>query len=124
MLLEAGRVRHQVRHGDRLGVRLRDLEVEVGIDVGVEVQLAFFDELHDRRPGEQLAGRPRIEERLVGDHRLTPFPVGEAVALGEDEFAVLDDGDRGAGDVLLAQLFGDELVEECLLLLEHCQGHS
>ena len=38
--------------------------------------------------------------------------VGVAVALGEDDPSIPYDGNRGAGEMLLAQLFGDELVEE------------
>ena len=116
ILLETRRVRHDVPQRDRLRIRLRDLEVEIPIDVGVEIELPLLDELHDGRPGEQLARRADAKERTLGAHRCAAVYVGVPVALREEELAVLDDGDGRAGDVLVAQVGDHDAVEERLEL--------
>ena len=76
--LEAGRMRHDVAHRDRLAVARRNLEIEVGVDVRVEVDLALLDQLHDRGPGEQLGHRAGAEQRGFGRYRRALFDVGKA----------------------------------------------
>ncbi len=99
------------------GVGRRDLEVlQVGVDVGVEVELALLDELHDRRPGEQLGDRAGPEQRLVRHDRDPLLAVGEAVALGEEQLAVLDHRDRRGRDVPRRQVGGHHAVDERLEL--------
>ena len=50
---------------DRLAVVVGNLEVEIRVDVRVEIQLALLDQLHRRRPGDQLADRTGPEQRAV-----------------------------------------------------------
>ncbi len=112
LLLEARRVRHEVTHGDRLAVGARrNLEVEVLVDVGVEVDLALFDQLHDRGPGEQLRDRARTEQRLVRVDGQLLLDVRVAEALLQQDLAVLDDHDDAAGDVAARERVGQEAVE-------------
>ncbi len=53
-VFETRRMGQQVPEGDRLWIGIRDTKVEIGVDIRVQVQLALLDELHHRRPGEQL----------------------------------------------------------------------
>ena len=101
-LLEAGRMRHQVAQGDGLAVVARDLEVEILVDVVIEIDAARFDQLHDRRPGEQLRDRARAEQRLLGGDRRALFHVAEAEGLRQQHAIVLHDHDDGARDVSVA----------------------
>ena len=114
VVLVARRVRHDVAQRDRLAERLGHLEVEVRVDVGVEVELALLDQLHDRGPGEELRDRAGAEERRLPVDGDALLDVGEAVALAEEDLAVLDDDDDGARDVRRAELRRHDAVEERL----------
>src|SRR5215207_173431 len=104
--------------GDRLGIGVRDLEVlEVGVDVGVQVQLVLFDELHHGSGGEHLADRAYTEERLVGDDGRMLLQVSVAVALGEEQLAVLDNRDRSPRDMITLQLRAHDAIEEVFQFL-------
>ena len=102
---------HQLPHGHRLAVVRRHLEVEVLIDVGVEIDLARGDQLHDRRPGEQLRNGARAEQGLVGIDRPPGLDVRKTVAPFEQRLPVLDDDDDDAGDVGPLHLGWDHAVE-------------
>ena len=110
---EAGRVRHQVPQLDRLPAVAFDPEVEVLVDVVIEIELAGFDLLHHRRPGEQLRDRSGPEQRLLGGNGNALFDVGESVGAREQQRVVLDDRDRRAGDVADRHGGGQHAVEEC-----------
>ena len=112
-VLEAAGVRHDVAHLHRLGEGRVDLEIlQVRVDVGIEIDLALLDQLHDRRPGEQLRDRAGTEQRLRRIHRRALLRVLVAVALLEEHLAVLHDDDRGAGDRARLHLRVHEAVDE------------
>ena len=104
VFLEPRRVGHDVPQRDRLREGRRDLEVEILIDVGVEIELPLLHELHDGRPREQLARGPDAKERALGVDRPAFGDVGVAVALREQERAVLHDRDGRARDVFVAEV--------------------
>ena len=115
-VLETGAVGHQVANRDRLtgvGVRHRELG-EVGVDVGVQGNLALFHQLHQRRPGEQLADGAWAEQRGVRVHRAPVFAVGVAVTLRQQNRAILDDHDHAADRLLRAHLRRHHAVDEGL----------
>ena len=117
-VLQPDRVGERVAERDGRRVRGGNLELrQVGVHVGVEIQLALLDELHDRRPGEELGHRPGPEERLVRLDRDLVLHVRPAVALGEEELPVLDDGHGHSGHVVRLALAGHEAVHEGLQLL-------
>src|SRR3546814_6768678 len=82
-------MRHQVPHRERLAAIGRDLEIEVAIDVRIEVDPAALDLLHDCGPGEQLRDRRDPKEVPVGIDRHALLGVRIAIALGEQDLAVL-----------------------------------
>ncbi len=124
-LLEAAGVGHQPAQGDRAVGAFRNLEIEVGVDVLVEVELALADQLHHRRPGEQLADRAGPEDGVGGDRRLLRH-VRIAIALHQDRLAVLDHRHHRARDVAAAQSIGHEAVEPGLHigLVQHVAGRG
>jgi hypothetical protein len=110
-LLEPGRVRHEVAQRHGLPAAGRDPEIQVIVDVAVEVQASRLDLLHDGGPGEELAHRPRAEQRAS---RIDPDgggAVGMAVTAGREHFAAPDDDDRGARDVTLRERVRQEAIE-------------
>src|SRR5215204_3081870 len=111
-VLEARRARHKVPERDRLRVGVRDAEVQVGVHVGVELELTLFDELHHRRPCEQLGVRPDVKEAAIGCDRHPLLNVGPAVAFGKEGPPVTHDRHRRTRDAALFQLLGDQFVEE------------
>jgi hypothetical protein len=92
-------VGHGIPQGDGLAEGRRDLEVEVGVDVLVQVELALLDQLHHRGPGEQFGDRAGPKQRAVGIDQLLSFEVGVAIALLEEDLAVLDHHHHSAGDI-------------------------
>ena len=67
-------------------------------DRRVPGDLALLDEEAERRRGEDLGVRGDAEERPGVDRgRIAELP--DAVALGQDDAAVLDDGQGQAGDL-------------------------
>ena len=110
--LEAGGVREQVAHGDRLAEGGGDPEIQVPVEVRVEVDPALLDELHHRRPGDRLGGGAGARQGALGVEGKAALEVGVPVAPGEDRLAALHDGDRGAGDPQLFELARQEAVEE------------
>ena len=77
----------------------------------VEIDLARLDELHDRGPGDELRDRPGPEQRQLRIDRRALGDVGIAVAALREHLPVLDDRDRGAGDVAGVQRVGKITVE-------------
>src|SRR3546814_18495220 len=71
----------------------------VAIDVRIEVDPAALDLLHDCGPGEQLRDRRDPKEVPVGIDRHALLGVRIAIALGEQDLAVLGDGNGGARNV-------------------------
>ena len=55
-VLEPGRVRHQVSHGDRLaGIRIRNRKIsQIGVDISIQIDLPLFHQLHDTGPGKEF----------------------------------------------------------------------
>lgn len=90
-VFESRGMRQDVAQRDRLArPGVCDPEaLEILVDVGVQVQLAAFDLLHHRNPGQQLRHRPGPEQGLVGIHRRTALEVLKAVAPGEYQLAVM-----------------------------------
>ena len=101
----------KIAHGDRRAEGFRDLEIDIGVYILVEFDLALLDELHHRRPGEQLRNRAGADERRGRIHRLSGFNVGVAVALAGQEFPVLDDRNHGACDVEILKRIRHDAVE-------------
>ncbi len=101
-------VRHDVAHGEAGG----DAEVEVLIHVLVEVDFALLDLLHDAGPDEELGDGAGAEEGEGGVDRFFVGDIGIAVAFGEEDVAVFDDGDGETGKVLAGELEGNDAVEE------------
>ena len=112
ILLESGRVGQDGLQGDRFGKGRRDLEVEVFVHIAAEIELALLDQLHDRRPGEQLRNRPDPEHRFGGIDRLLGRDVGVAVAFREEEGAAFDHRHRDTGDVLVPKPHGHGPIDE------------
>src|SRR5579875_3300573 len=100
-LLKAGRMRHEFAHGDWLGIGRGYFEIKIVVDVAIEVDFALLDELHDSSPSEELRDRAGTDQGAVGTHWCSLLYVGEAIALLEEDLAILDHDDDGPGDVLL-----------------------
>ena len=94
------------------GIGIWDAKVEIGVDIRVQVQLSLLDELHHRRPGEQLADGANSKDRLFGVDRDALLEVGVAVAFGKEQLAVFDDGYGCTGDVILFHLLCKQLIQE------------
>ena len=107
----------QVAQGDRLGVGGGNGKVQIFIDIAVQRKLALFDELHDRRPGEQLGDRANTKQSVFGVHRYLRVQVGVAVALGQQQTAILDNRHHRSGDVVLRHLGFQLSIQEGLQLL-------
>ena len=101
---------HQIAHGDRLGIRGGNLEIQIVVDVAVEVDFALFDLLHYGGPGEELGNRSGTEQGLRRNRRPL-LDIGKPISLFNQDLAILDDDDRGAGDVLPLQLHRDQAIE-------------
>jgi hypothetical protein len=124
-VFQPDRVGEHVPERDRRGVGGGDLELgQVGVHVRVEIQLALLDELHHRRPGEELGDRPGPKEGLLRVHRRLVLHVRPAVALGEVELPVLDDGHGQSGHVVRLELASHEAVQEGLQLLGAAEAAS
>src|SRR5215469_10588256 len=91
---------HDLPQRDRLWISRRDFEIQVIIYIAIEVELALFDKLHHRSPGEELGNRSWTEQRAVGGDGLLLGKIGVAVALGEEHFAVFDNRDYCAGNIV------------------------
>ena len=52
--LKSGSMCHCIAQSNWLRIGRRNFEIEIVIHVTVKVELALFDQLHDRCPGEQL----------------------------------------------------------------------
>jgi hypothetical protein len=115
--VEAAGVGEQVAGRDRVaGVVVGDLEVrQVGPDRDVQVEPALVDQHHHQRRGVELADRAGQEER-VGGRRLLRAQAQDAGGDLGDGVAV-EDGQLGAGDVVLLDQLGELLLE--LLGREH-----
>ena len=85
---------------DGLGECIGDAKVEIGVDIRVEIDFALFGELHNGRPGEGLGVGSNAKHGLFGIDRDAVFNVFVAVALGKEQFAILDDRDGCTGDVV------------------------
>jgi hypothetical protein len=109
--LEARGVRHDVAHRDRLALEGRDPEIEIGVDVLVEVDLAAFDLLHHRGPGDELRHRTGTEERRFGQHRRAFRDVRITIAFLENDLAALDHDHDGARDAAAFERIGEVTVE-------------
>ncbi len=110
--LKPRRMGHEVAHRDGLPELLGNLEIEIVVHVAIEIDLSRLDELHDGSPGEELRNRTGAKQRLVRNDRLAARHVGIAIALREQDFAVLDDDENAAGDVSARQRIGHQAVEE------------
>jgi hypothetical protein len=84
--------------------------VEKGKCGGVEVEFALLGEVENGDGGEGFAGGGDSEE-VVGLDREAGVPVGVAEAAGVEEAAVLGDGERGTGELVLLEEGGHEVVE-------------
>ena len=94
---------HDLAQRDRLPLVRRNLEIEVGVDVLVEVELALFDLLHDRGPGDEFRHRSGAEQCPLGIDRRALVEVGIAKAARGQELAVLDHHHNGSGNVAAVQ---------------------
>ena len=105
---DAGRVREQMAHRDRLP-RVGRIREKLLDRIG-ECELAGFDLQHHSRRSELLSERARLKDRLRADgHRV--LDVRKAVPLRFCHGSALDDADRDAGDVLTFHLGADERVD-------------
>jgi len=88
---------HEAAERDRnAAIRRRDGEIEIGTDIPIEIQLAPFDELHDRDTLEQLLDRGDVHQRAIRRHRPAGFDIGAAIPSGGQHLAILDNHDYGA----------------------------
>jgi hypothetical protein len=106
----------QVADGDARQTRIdanagRRFEVFEDVEcLLIERQLPLLNQLQNRQGGEALRHAGQTEERLRGG-RLVRFVVLPAVAPGEEELAVADDGERHAGDAVPQHDLLDRRVE-------------
>ncbi len=107
-------MRHQIAQRDRLAEGRRNLEIEIGVDVGIEIELALAGELHHRRPGEELGDRAGAEQRALRIDQRAGRGIGDAVALLEQDLAVLHHHDHRARDIALRDPDRDEAIREGL----------
>jgi hypothetical protein len=78
--------------------------------VGIEIEFALLDQLHHGRPGEEFAHRSDSEERPRWIDRLPAFDIRIAVPFGEEQGAILYDGDCGSRHVLVSEVSGHHAV--------------
>jgi hypothetical protein len=116
-LFKARGMGHDVAHGDGLAEGRWNLEIKVIVHIPIEVDLALFDELHHRGPGEGLGDRSRTEEGIGRRNRFSLLYVSEAISLGEEHLPVLDDGDDRACDIFFLQVGRHQAVEEGIHIL-------
>ena len=109
---EAPGMRHQISNGDGAAKRGANLEVEILIDIGVEIELALLQKLHCGDPGKKLGDGGQPEEGRSRINGLLVLEIRVAVALFEQQFAVLHDQDGGARDVGPFELERKDAVEE------------
>ena len=104
-VVPAGGVLEQVDDPHRIRLLPRVLEPDVRHEPANRVlqrQLAFVDQLQQRERGEGLGRRADAEQRRGGGGRVRG-DVGEADAVDPLGAVAVDDRDRHAGDVVLAQ---------------------
>ena len=78
----------------------------------MQIELALLHQLHDRRPGEQLAIRADEKERAIRRDRDASIHVGVAIAFGKDQFTFVDNRDHCAGDMFGGQLLRQGRIEK------------
>jgi hypothetical protein len=109
---QAGAMCHHVAWGDRLS-RDRVAHPEAG-QIGsyrlVPLQLAFLDQRPHHERGKRLRARRDGEERPGRDRQIL-LDVAMSKSLGVDHLALLDDGDRQAGDLEVLDRLLDDRVE-------------
>ena len=114
LVLESGRVRHEVRQRDRFREGLRNLQVfEVAVDVGIEVESTGGDLLHHRDPDEHLRHRADAEQRVRSD-LLMRDAVCLAVTSRHHYAAVANDRHRRADRPVGGDLRRHHAVDEFL----------
>ncbi len=112
-VVESRRVLDQVHDADRVGLFPGVVVFQFGHQIGklcVEVELAFFDQHHNRDAGEAFGDGARAEDRFRGD-RPFRFDVGKTIAFRKDDLPALDDGNACAGDFSFGECFSKPLVE-------------
>ncbi len=99
-VVEAVAVGEQIADGYGFGeVVIGEVEPgQIGLDGFVEIDLALVDERHDAEAGEGFCAGGDVAGgiRREGEFRRQ---AADAEAFGVDEFVIVDDGDRKAGDV-------------------------
>ena len=108
---EPRRMGHELAQRDGLAVVVRNLEIEIRIDVAIQIQLALLDQLHRRRPRDQLADRAGPEQRALGIDGSALFDVGVSKATRGEELPILHDSHDRARYVSGAKCVGQEAVE-------------
>jgi hypothetical protein len=103
---------HYVAKSDGLGEGCGNLVVEIVVDVAIQVELALLHQLHYRGPCEELGDRPGTKKRSVDGDRGLLLDIGISVAFGEENSAILDDGDDDASDVVGGQLLRHDAVQK------------
>jgi hypothetical protein len=101
----AGRVFEQVHEAHRVCRFPRIDEMHLGNERGdgrIERKLVLLDQGHHGDGGDRLRDRARAKRR-VGGRRNLPRHIGIAIALGERDFAVLDERERDAGDFVVGE---------------------
>ena len=111
--IEAGRVGHEIAQGDGFAVARRNLEIQIAVDVRVEVELALLDQLHHRRPGEQLGNRSGPEESALGIDRFAGRDVGVTVTFRQQHLSILNYDHNCAGHIAPLQGIRCESIEPC-----------
>ena len=112
--LQPTRVGEQMAQRDRRrgrGVGQHQIR-QIGTDWGVEVEHAFLDQPHDHGRGEDLAVGADLEEG-VGAGRVVRLQADDAVAVRLD-LAIVEDGDRHAGDVPFRHGVANHVVQRLL----------
>ncbi len=105
-------VSNEIAHRHRFAEALPGiLKSHVLIDGRVEIELALLDQLHHRRFGEQLADRAGPEQRALGIHGPAFLDIVVAVALLQQDFAVLHDDDDASRDVTSLQFEVQKAIE-------------
>ncbi len=89
---------------------------QVGADRKVQVEQAVVDELHDERRRPDLRDGTDLEDGV--GRRLDLGGGAEQAAGGVDDLAVLEDGDDGAGHLVLGDQLGELGVQELVDLGE------
>ena len=107
---QAGKVRHQVAHGD---VALAALKFgQVGGDRIVEAELALLEQLHQRgRGGDYFGERRDVEDGVDGHGLALRNQRAVAVGLAMDDLAVVSDDQHRARNQAVAHGCFDHRVE-------------